>query len=402
VDTDKLEVGTYHNSFKVINESDDPGLLAGLLSDQPIKQLSREINITVTQLQLAAPVMGTTTPTSSSVSLTWTYPDSATANLVLGYNVYITKTPNDASSWKQFTETGLSIKISGLLSNTTYYFAVAAYGKDSTGPRSQAAQITTLGLGCTKGGTNALGMTFVSIPAGTFMMGSPTSEEYRNGDETQHQVTLTEAYCIQTTEVTQGQWRAVMGSDPSYFKYYGDDYPVEQVSAIDIINFIDKMSKLGYGRYRLPTEAQWEYAARAKSTTAFANGGIMHDDKPDYYHCSRPPLDSNLDAIGWYCGNASGITHPVKQKQPNAWGLYDMHGNVSELLWDWYESYPTNAVTDPTGNGSSQSQIVRGGNFYSKARECRSAFRENASMLGMTYLDGYRWIGFRLVRMYSF
>jgi len=123
---------------------------------------------------------------------------------------------------------------------------------------------------------------------------------------------------MQTTEVTQGQWRAVMGSNPAYFQNCGDDCPVEQVSWDDIQTFIAVLNTRGEGIYRLPTEAEWEYAARAGSTAALANGGTTVTD------CS---YDQNLDAMGWYCGNAASKTHPVAQKQPNAWGLYDMHGN---------------------------------------------------------------------------
>ena len=132
---------------------------------------------------------------------------------------------------------------------------------------------------------------------------------------------------MQTTEVTQGQWRSVMGSNPSDFANCGNNCPVENVSWDDIQSFITAMNQRGDGTYRLPTEAEWEYAARAGSTSAFANGGISVTD------CSYDP---NLDAMGWYCGNASSTTHSVGGKQPNAWGLYDMHGNVWEWCQDWY------------------------------------------------------------------
>ncbi len=164
-------------------------------------------------------------------------------------------------------------------------------------------------------------MDFVLIKAGTFMMGSPEDEEGRYYKEIQHQVILTQDYYMQTTELTQGQWEAVMGSNPSNFYNCGSNCPVEKVSWNDIQAFIEKLNQRGEGIYRLPTEAEWEYAARAGSTTAFANGGITERG------CS---YDANLDAMGWYYGNADG-THPVAQKLPNAWGLYDMHGNV----WEW-------------------------------------------------------------------
>ncbi len=231
---------------------------------------------------------------------------------------------------------------------------------------------------------NSLGMEFVYIPPGTFMMGSSSDEPGSYSDETRHRVTLRGYYFLQTTEVTQGQWKAVMGSNPSYFKNCGDNCPVEQVSWDDVQEFIRKLNQRKDGNvYRLPTEAEWEYAARAGSTTALTNGGITQTG------CDH---DSNLDLIGWYCGNSnvsySGCfdtsgwggtkcsgTHPVAQKQPNAWGLYDMHGNVWEWCADWYEDYPPSAVTDPTGPSSGDFRVLRGGSWINYARFCRSAGR---------------------------
>jgi len=233
--------------------------------------------------------------------------------------------------------------------------------------------------------TNSLGMEFVYIAPGTFIMGSPSNEPGRGLDENQHRVTLTKGFYMQTTEVTQGQWKAVMGNNPSYFKNCGDDYPVEQVSWYDVQDFIRKLNQReSRDRYRLPSEAEWEYAARAGSTTAFANGGISEEG------CG---FDSNLDTMGWYCGNsrvsysfcfdASGWggpkcagTHSVAQKQPNAWGLYDMHGNVSEWVQDLHGDYPSGALTDPTGPSSgSGHRMVRGGSWGYNASYCRSAHR---------------------------
>ena len=231
--------------------------------------------------------------------------------------------------------------------------------------------------------TNTLGMDFVYIEPGTFMMGSPTDEPGRKSDENLHQVTLTKGFYMQATEVTQGQWTAVMGSNPSYFSSCGDNCPVEEVSWNDAQDFITTLNARGEGTYRLPTEAEWEYAARSGSTTAFANGGIT---------VTNCEYDPNLDAMGWYCGNAGGASHPVAQKQANAWGLYDMHGNVYEWCQDWYGSYPSGSLTDPEGPLSGTGRVFRGGSWYDKAKYCRSDDRiydypENT----------YQNVGFRLV-----
>ncbi len=241
--------------------------------------------------------------------------------------------------------------------------------------------------------TNALGMEFVYIEPGTFMMGSPEDEPGRRGNETQHEVTLTQSYYIQTTPVTQGQWKAVMGDNPSYFENCGSDCPVEFVSWFDAQEFIAALNQQGATTgYVLPTEAQWEYAARADSTTAFANGPITE---------TGSGYDPVLDRMGWYFYNSQVNyspamqgkgTHPVAQKDPNAWGLYDMHGNVWEWVADWYGSYPTTAVVDPTGPAWSNFRVMRGGSWNYFAWSCRSAYRD--------YINPgirFSYIGFRLV-----
>jgi len=189
--------------------------------------------------------------------------------------------------------------------------------------------------------TNSLGMTFKLIPDGFFIMGSPTNELGRSSDETLHEVMLTKPFYMQITEVTQGQWQAVMGSNPSNFENCGSECPVEQVSWDDAQDFIAEMNKKGEGVYRLPTEAEWEYAARAGTSTALPSGDLIYAE--------TSPVDPNLDAIGWYGGNSDvayadsnngkGI-HPSRQKSANAFGLYDMHGNVWEWCLDWFDYYP--------------------------------------------------------------
>jgi formylglycine-generating enzyme required for sulfatase activity len=218
-------------------------------------------------------------------------------------------------------------------------------------------------------------MDLIYIQPGTFTMGSPTSELGRGGNETQHTVTLTKGYWLGKYEVTQAQWKAVMGSNPSYWK--GDNLPVEQVSWNDIMGSEGFCAKLtaaekaagrlpeGYA-YTLPTEAQWEYACRAGTTTALNSGKNLTQE---YYNCP------NLNEVGWYTSNSSSKTHVVGQKLPNAWGLYDMHGNVWEWCKDRYGTYPTGAVSDPTGPSVGFYRVFRGGGWGSNAGGWRSAFR---------------------------
>ena len=255
--------------------------------------------------------------------------------------------------------------------------------------------------------TNDLGMTFVYIPPDTFMMGSPEDEPGRYSNEKQHKVTLTKGFYLQTTEVTQGQWKAVMGGNPSYFKNCGDDCPVEKVSWKDVQAFIEKLNQREGKTYRLPTEAEWEYAARAGTETALYTGPI------EILGQNNAPA---LDLIAWYGGN-SGVdyedgydssgwgekqyphqragTHPVKQKKPNAWELYDMIGNVLEWCADWYGDYPDGPVTDPVGPSSGSFRVIRGGSWTDVARRCRSAYRHDWRPDGR---GGY--LGFRLARSY--
>ena len=229
-----------------------------------------------------------------------------------------------------------------------------------------------------------LGMEFVLIKPGTFMMGSSADEPGRDDDETQHSVTLTKNFYIQTTEVTQGQWRKVMGNNKAYFRDSGEDYPIESVSFDDCQEFIRKLNKQeNTNKYRLPTEAEWEYACRAGSKTAFTNGDIT---KKDFVH------NTNLDQIAWYSANAERRTNPAGQKKPNKWGLYDMHGNVWEWCQDWHAMYPYQYLIDPKGPSSGKRRVFKGGSWLNDAAQCRSAnrFREIPSFKS-------RYLGFRLV-----
>lgn len=233
--------------------------------------------------------------------------------------------------------------------------------------------------------TESLGMKFVLIQPGTFMMGSPADEPMRDDDETQHQVTLTKGFYLQTTEVSQGQWRSIMGNNPSYFKDCGDECPVECVSWNDCQEFIQRLNNQeGTENYRLPTEAEWEFACRAGGTKAFANGEMI---------ARRCGHDPNLDDMGWYCGNSGKTTNPVRQKNPNDWGTYDMHGNVWEWCQDLYGEYPSDHIVDPAGPSSGLRRVFRGGGWLHNISHCRSAnrFRD-------THGFNSRYVGFRLAK----
>jgi len=249
-----------------------------------------------------------------------------------------------------------------------------------SGKRASPTQVPYVRSDSDQGFTSpTIGAKFVLIPTGSFIMGSPSSEVGRDDDESpQHQVTISRSFYMQTTEVTQGQWKRVMGNNPSYLSSCGDDCPVEGVSWNDVQEFIQKLNSMeGTNKYRLPTEAQWEYAARAGTATRFYSGENNYD----------------LSRAGWYYVNSERRTHPVGQKTPNAWGLYDIHGNVWEWVKDWMGSYPSGSVTDPEGPSSGSARVSRGGSKLNRSFNCRSAERRD---------DGpssrYGDLGFRLIR----
>ena len=230
-----------------------------------------------------------------------------------------------------------------------------------------------------------VGLEMIKVSAGEFLMGSPASEKDRKDDETQHRVRLTQPFWLGKYEVTQGQWKALMGSNPSQFK--GDDLPVEMVSWEDAMAFCRKLNQMDGNRpsgyvYSLPTEAQWEYACRAGTTTATAFGDSLS---------SR---DANFDGDNPYGGAAKGPklgkTAPVGSYRPNAWGFYDLHGNVREWCSDWYGDYPSGSVTNPAGPSSGSSRVHRGGSWNGDGGLCRSANRSRSA-------PGYRFfsLGFR-------
>lgn len=207
--------------------------------------------------------------------------------------------------------------------------------------------------------TNSLGIEFILIPAGEFSMGSANGA---NDESPGHTVRISHAFYIGKYEVTQSQWEAVMGTNPSQFK--GESKrPVEQVSWEDAQEFVRKLNaKEGGTKYRLPPEAEWEYAARAGSTTAYSFG----DDV------------TQLGEYAWYDQNAGNTTHPVGQRKPNAWGLHDMHGNVWEWVQDWYGAYTAETAADPQGPSSSSIRVFQGGRWVRHAGYCRAAYRGRA------------------------
>ena len=213
---------------------------------------------------------------------------------------------------------------------------------------------------------NSIGMSFVLILPGTFMMGSPPDEPGRGEDETQHTVTISKPFYLQTTEVTQGQWKKVMEKNPSGFK--GNDRPVEQVSWNDAQEFIRRLNqKQKTNGYRLPTEAEWEYACRARTKTLFYTGNCISTDQANY--------NGKYPMPGCAKGENRSTVISVGSFPPNAWGLYDVHGNVWEWCQGWYGNYPTGHVTDPKGPSSGKYRVLRGGGWSSLAGYCRSAFR---------------------------
>jgi formylglycine-generating enzyme required for sulfatase activity len=234
--------------------------------------------------------------------------------------------------------------------------------------------------------TNSVGMKLVLIPKGSFKMGLSEYMEVLARGELQHEVTISKDYYLGVTEVTQGQYEKVIGTNPSYFQKQVTSeedrslYPVEQVSWADAVEFCKTLSELPEekkaGRvYRLPTEAQWEYACRAGSKSAYSFG----------------ESSKSLGDYAWFYENSNGQTHPVGEKKANAWGLYDMQGNVWEWCSDWYGQYPKGAVSDPVGPREGSFRVIRGGSYFSEAANCRSANHNRHDPS-----DRFHYYGFRV------
>ncbi len=223
-------------------------------------------------------------------------------------------------------------------------------------------------------------LSFAFLPPGSFLMGSPTSEKERFDDETQHRVNLTKGFFLAVTQVTQAQWRAVIGSDPSFFK--GDDRPVEQVSWEDCQEFCKRLSQQDGKPYRLPTEAEWEYACRAGTTSPFHFGETISTEQVNY--------DGNYPYGSGRKGKYRKETTPVGSFPANAWGLHDMHGNVWEWCNDWFGPYPKSDIKDPQGPESGDARVLRGGSWSNGAKYCRAAYRGRVAPGSRDYYIGFR------------
>ena len=240
----------------------------------------------------------------------------------------------------------------------------------------------------------------VLIPAGPFSLGNTGSYEGEYDEKPPVTIIISKPFYISKYEITQQQYKAVMGNNPSEFK--GDNLPVEQVSWYDALNFCNRLSQsegltpcytingtkvtcdFEANGYRLPTEAEWEYVAKAGTKTDFYSGKLTYS--------GNSPIDPNLDKIAWYSANSSNATHPVGQKTPNAFGLYDMSGNVWEWCWDRYAEYPSKETKDYQGPEIGTYRVYRGGGWRNLAWYCRSTNRDR------NYLDDKNnSLGFRVV-----
>jgi formylglycine-generating enzyme required for sulfatase activity len=229
--------------------------------------------------------------------------------------------------------------------------------------------------------TNSVGMKLVLIPPGQFVMGSPSGEEGRHDAEAQHAVKLTKAFYMGAAEVTQGQWKALMGKNPSFFT--DKTLPVDTVSWKEAVEFCRKLSdKEKDVAYRLPTEAEWEYACRAGTITPFYTGATIGTAQANYHG-------------GYTYGNGRKgeyreTSTAAETFTPNAWGLHDMHGNVWEWCADWFGDYPSVEATDPTGPREGQKRVVRGGCWINFPAVCRSANRGSTVPLSWNFNFGFR------------
>jgi len=270
-------------------------------------------------------------------------------------------------------------------------FAIGAWGLAVSASPTQSAQVASTAAYS----TNELGMEFVMVPPGEFQMGCSEGakpNECSKDEKPRHRVQITKAFEIGKTEVTENQWQAVMASNPSTFK--GEDLPVEQVTFQQVHEFLNKLNARNDGfLYRLPTEAEWEYAARAGTTDQYA--GSLHDMA--WYNDGQAAARGS----GAFQNENSPVgllvpeTHPVATKMPNAWGIYDMRGNVAEWVEDFYDGnyYSSSPAADPKGPATGDGHVVRGGSFRVYPWLTRVSLRT-------MFAEGYEFedLGFRVAR----
>ena len=270
--------------------------------------------------------------------------------LVGNHNVEIRKSGYATSRQTVTISEGQTASISGSLTSSTSSSSANTLSSSSSSPSGNTITIPV---------KNGISIEMVKVEAGSFNMGAtPEMENPYDSEKPVHRVTLTNNYYIGKYEVTQALWQAVMGSNPSGFK--GDNLPVEEVSWNECQDFISKLNAMTGKRFRLPTEAEWEYAAR-------------DGNKSRGYQYSG---SNTLGDVAWYSGNSSSRTHAVGTKQPNELGIYDMAGNVWEWCQDWYGSYSSSPQTNPTGAVYELYPVYRGGSWNSSARDCRTSYRE--------------------------
>jgi formylglycine-generating enzyme required for sulfatase activity len=310
---------------------------------------------------------------SAIAATTYTVTATAGSNGAISPSGASTVAYGQTTSFTLTADTGYDIATvtgcGGSLSGSTYTTAAITGACTVAVSFSTSAAITD----------SITGMVLLKVPGGTYTMGDTFGDGFSTELPT-HQVTVREFY-IGKYEVTQGQWQAVMGSNPSEFSACGTNCPVESVNSLDIQTFITTLNQQSGKNYRLPTEAEWEYAARSGGQSQEYSGG------------------SDINAVAWYAVNSGGTAHPVGQKQANGLGLYDMSGNVDELVSDWFAlSYSAIAQTNPTGPPAGTLHTYRGGSWYEDPLYARASSRGAVLPIDPGYpTHRYPNIGFRLV-----
>jgi formylglycine-generating enzyme required for sulfatase activity len=316
------------------------------------------------------------------------YPDVQTGSLQIAVTPFDATVEVTGDAGERYNAKGMKVFEDIPVGTYTIKVSAASYTSATETVLIKAGETTNKSIKLLKpvtppdvGNTSVDGIDMVFVKGGTFTMGSPTNEVDRGSVETQHQVTVSD-FSIGKYEITQKQWTAIMGSNPSNFK--GDNLPVEQVSWNDVQEFIQKLNQKTGKKYRLPTEAEWEYACRAGTSTPFNTGNNLTTSQANYN--GNYPYNNNLK------GEYREKTMPVGSFAPNAWGLYDMHGNVWEWCSDWYGDFSSGSQSNPQGASSGSSRVLRGGSYYDHAQTCRAALCNNGSPDFRFYGRGFRLV----------